>query len=445
MEREEILQVLDEWNCWSKPFGSSFSRKGYEDEVVHKASAGEVLFVKGVRRSGKSTLLLNHIKTLLANGVSKEEILFVNLEDPRFASNLSLGLLEDIKKTYHYYINPDKKPYIFLDEIQNIDNFEKWLLKEYELQTSYLFATGSNSKLLSREIGSALSGRYLDILVYPLSFKEFLAFKNLSIETPYELISQYPTIEKLFEEYIEYGGFPKVVLTDDAQLKRAELKNYFDSILLRDIVARYKLDNFQALEQLAIYLLSSISNQISITKIKNHLGVSFDLASRYFEYLQNTFVIDALPLFDWSYKKQISNPKKIYSIDTGLSKRVSFEVGKKLGDMVENIVFLELKREYGALYYFKTAQNYEIDFLVKTREQITHLIQVSYTLKDEKRYTRELRALIKAKKELQTTNEISLMIITMDKSKEVGFEDTNIKVVNIFEWLLLRNQKYKQR
>lgn len=438
MEKEEILQVLDEWNCWSKPFKSSFPRKEYEKEVAHKSDALEILFIKGVRRSGKSTILLNHIKTLLTQGVSKEEILFVNLEDPRFASNLSLDLLEDIKKTYQFYINPDKKPYIFLDEIQNIENFEKWLLKEYELQRAYLFATGSNSKLLSREIGSALSGRYLDILVYPLSFREFLAFKNLSIQTPYELISQYQMIEKLFHEYMQYGGFPKVVLTDDTELKSAELKNYFDSILLRDIVARYKLDNFQALEQLAIYLLSSVANQISITKIKNHLGVSFDLANRYFEYLQNSFVINALPLFDWSYKKQINNPKKIYSIDTGLSKRVSFEVGKKLGDMLENVVFLELKRDYSEIYYFKTTQNYEIDFLVKEKELITHLIQVSYTLKDEKTYKRELRSLVKAKEELQKSSEISLLLLTMDKSKDVVFEDTNIKVVNIYEWLLFK-------
>jgi predicted AAA+ superfamily ATPase len=296
---------------------------------------------------------------------------------------------------------------------------------------------------LSREIGSALSGRYLDVLVYPLSFKEFLSFKNISIQTPYELLSKFDIIEKYFDEYIEYGGFPKVVLTDDVELKSAELKNYFDSILLRDIVARYKLDNFQALEQLATLLLSLVSNQISITKIKNHLGVSFDLANRYFEYLQNTFVIDALPLFDWSYKKQISNPKKIYSIDTGLSKRVSFEVGKKLGDILENIVYLELKRERQELYYYKTAQNYEVDFLVKERERITHLIQVSYSLKDEKTYKRELRALIKAKEELQNQKDIKLLLITTDKSEDVIFEDTNIRVINIFEWLLFKNKETK--
>jgi len=439
MEKEEILEVLNDWNCWSKPFKDNFSRKAYEDEVSHKSNAGEILFIKGVRRSGKSTILLNHIKTLLAQGISKEEILFVNLEDPRFASNLSLDLLEEIKKIYRYYINSDKKPYIFLDEIQNIDNFEKWLLKEYELQSSYLYATGSNSKLLSREIGSALSGRYLDVLVFPLSFKEFLSFKNITIKTPYELIAQHSTIEKYFEEYMEFGGFPKVALTDDVALKNAELKNYFDSILLRDIVARYKLDNFQALEQLAIFLLSSIANQVSITKIKNHLGVSFDLANRYFEYLQNSFVIDTLPLFDWSYKKQISNPKKIYSIDTGLSKRVSFEVGKRLGDILENIVFLELKREYDEIYYFKTAQNYEIDFLVKKRELVTHLVQVSYTLNDEKTYKRELRALLKAKEELQNQKYIKLLLITTDRSEDIVFEGEQIKIINILEWLLLKN------
>lgn len=436
MQKEEILKILDEWNFWSKPPKESLSRKEYESELSRKAGSGEILFIKGVRRSGKSTILLNHIKALLAKGVSKEEILFVNLEDPRFASNLTLDLLEDIKKTYRYYINPDKKPYIFLDEIQNIDHFEKWLLKEYELQSAYLFATGSNSKLLSREIGSALSGRYLDVLVCPLSFKELLSFKGCEVTTPYELISKQEAIERYFDEYIEFGGFPKVVLTQEPELKSAELKNYFDSILLRDIVARYKLDHFQALEQLAVYLLSSVANHISITKIKNHLGVSFDLANRYFEYLQNTFVIDALPLFDWSYKKQISNPKKIYAIDTGLSKRVSFEVGKKLGDMLENIVFLELKRRFEEIYYYKSAQNYEVDFLVKQREQITHLVQVSYDIKDEITRKREFRSLVRAKEELQIRNDVKLLLITADKSEDAVFEGQNIKVFNILEWLI---------
>lgn len=437
MDKKEIISILEDWNFWSKPFRDSFLRSDYEYEVSQKASTEEIIFLKGVRRSGKSTILLNHIKSLVKSGISKDRILFVNLEDPRFVSSLSLELLEEIKQAYLYYINPTDKPYIFLDEVQNIDGFEKWLLKEYELQTSYLFATGSNSKLLSKEIGSSLSGRYLGIYVSPLSFKEFLSFNNLRIDKAYDLITNKNQIEKYFEEFIFYGGFPKVVLTKGDSLKEAELKSYFDSILLRDIVARYKLDNFTILEQLAILLLSSISNPISITKIKNRFGVSHSLASKYFEYLENTYMIQSVPLFDWSLQKQFVNPKKIYSIDTGLSKRVSFEVGKRIGDMLENIVYLELKRRYTDIYYFKTANGYEVDFLIKEYQQITHLIQVSQTIKDEKTKKRELRSLVKSSIELKFTKDTKLWLLTMDESETIEVDEYEIDIINILEWLLI--------
>jgi len=436
MDKKVILTVLEDWNCWSKPFKESFKRAGYEDEVAKKATTKEIIFVKGVRRSGKSTILRNHIENLIAQGVSKNQILFVNLEDPRFAPYLSLELLEEIKEAYLYYLDPKKKPYIFLDEVQNIEGFEKWLLKEYELESAYLFATGSNSKLLSKEIGSSLSGRYLGVEVSPLSFSEFLTFKGLNISSPYELITQKQKVERLFEEFITYGGFPQVVLTEDSSLKEAELKSYFDSILLRDIVARYKLNDFRSLEKLSILLLSSIANPMSLTKIKNRLAVSFEMTNRYVEYLENTYMIQTIPLFDWSLQKQFNNPRKVYSVDTGLSKRVSFEVGKRTGDLLENIVYLELKRRFEEIYYFKTAQNYEVDFLVKERESIIYLIQVSLTIEDEKTKKRELRSLVKSATELKHTSDTKLMLLTMDESSTEAFDGIKIEIVNIFEWLL---------
>jgi len=436
MEKEKIIEVLNEWNYWNKPLPNTISRRIYESEIEKKYKTEEIIFLKGVRRSGKSTILINHIKNLLKQGVKKEEILFVNFEDPRFAPYLTLELLEEIKNAYLFYLNPKNKPHVFLDEIQNIPQFEKWLLKEYELKNSFLYATGSNSKLLSKEIGSSLSGRYLDILIYPLSFKEFLVFKGLNISNEFELISNKLQIEKLFEEYMNHGGFPKIVLTDDIEIKKAELKSYFDSILLRDILARYKLDNFLKLEQLAILLLSNISNLISINKLKNLLNISFDTIEKYIEYLQNAFLIFTIKKFDWSLKKQMVNPKKIYSIDTGLSKRISFEVGKKKGDLLENVVFLELKRKFEEIFYYKTQENYEVDFLIKNQEQITHLIQVSFTLNDEKTKKREIRSLIKAKKELNCNAE--LIILTMDKSDTIEIENEEIKVINIIQWLLLQ-------
>ncbi|BCD62092.1 hypothetical protein NitYY0826_C0961 [Nitratiruptor sp. YY08-26] len=434
MEKEKIIEILNEWNYWNRPLPFTYSREKYESEIDKKYKTGEIIFLKGVRRSGKSTILINHIKNLLNEGVAKENILFVNLEDPRFAPYLNLELLEEIKNAYIYYLNPRSKPHIFLDEIQNIDEFEKWLLKEYELKSSFLYATGSNSKLLSKEIGSSLSGRYLDILVYPLSFKEFLSFKGKRVANEFEYITNKLEIERLFEEFMNYGGFPKIVLTEDSETKKAELRSYFDSILLRDIVARYKLDNFLKLEQLAILLLSNISNLVSNNKLKNILQVSYETIEKYFEYLQNAFLIFTVKKFDWSLKKQMANAKKVYSIDTGLSKRVSFEVGKRRGDLLENIVFLELKRRYEEIFYYKTKEHYEVDFLIKENELLTHLIQVSVTLSDEKTLKREIRSLIKAKQELRC--DAKLMILTMAESRKMNIENEEVEIVNIIQWLL---------
>ena len=433
MKREEIIEILNEWNFWNKSLPKSLKRKDYENEIEKKYKTGEIIFLKGVRRSGKSTILINHIKNLLNYGIKKEEILFVNLEDPRFAPFLDLSLLEKIKEAYIYYLKPKNKPHIFLDEIQNINGFEKWLLKEYELKNSFLYATGSNSKLLSKEIGSSLSGRYLDVLVCPLSFKEFLHFKGLEISNEFEYISNRLEIERYFDEFMEYGGFPKVVLIEDDELKKAELKSYFDSILLRDIVARYKLDNFLKLEQLAVFLLSNISNLISNNKLKNILNISYETIDKYFEYLQNAFLIYTVKKFDWSLKKQMVNPKKIYSIDTGLSKRVSFEVGRKKGDLLENVIFLELKRRFKEIYYYKTKDNYEVDFLIKQNEKITHLIQVSLTITNEKTLKREIRALKKAKEELNCN--AKLILLTLDNPQ---IKENNIEIINAIKWLLFK-------
>jgi len=430
MNKEEIIAILDDWNFWKKPLPTTFHRPFYEDAIKKKSQTDEIIILKGVRRSGKSTILLNHIHNLLDRGIAKEQILFVNLEDPRFAPYLGLDLLEKIKETYLYYLTPREKPHIILDEIQNIEGFEKWLLKEYELKRAHLYITGSNSKLLSREIGSALSGRYLDTTVYPLSFKEFLHFKKIEIATKLDLVHSRLEVSRLFEEYTRYGGFPKVVLTEDPENKSAELKSYFDSILLRDIVARYRLDQFSVLEKLAVILISQASNLTSINKLKNLLGVSHETIEKYFEYLQNAYIIFSIPKFDWSLKKQTVANKKIYTIDPGLSRRISFEVGKRQGDILENILFLELRRRHENIYYYKTKEGYEVDFLIKEGEKIVALIQVTLTLSEEKTRKRELRALKKAQMELGC--QCPLIVLTMDRSQEME----GVRVTNAIEWLL---------
>lgn len=436
IDKTQILETLTEWNYWNRELPDTVVRERYESETLQKSTTGEIVILKGVRRSGKSTILINTIKRLLEKGVDRHDILFINLEDPRFINDLNVGLLAQLMDTYLEYLNPSGKPYIFLDEIQNIPGFEKWLLKEYELKRSQIFVTGSNAKLLSREIGTALSGRYLDVTVFPLDFREYLVFKGMHIENRLDLTQHRITVNRIFEEYLTFGGFPRVVLTDDPELKKDELKVYFDSIILRDIVARYRLENVGALMGVSVFLLSNIANLLSLNAIKNHFKLSFDLINRYVEYLENAFLVFRVPLFDWSFKRQQLNPKKVYAIDLGLSHIVSFRVGQNIGYRLENLVFLELLRRKKEIYYYKTTGNLEVDFLIKENERITELIQVSAGIDDEKTKAREIRALVKATNELSHAGGAELVLLAPDANEIFEYKGKEVHIKDVKAWLL---------
>lgn len=436
INKTKILETLTEWNYWNRDLPDFYTRERYESDVLRKSTTGEIVILKGVRRSGKSTILINTIGRLLEKGIDRNNILFINLEDPRFINDLNVELLSLIRDTYLEYLNPSGAPYIFLDEIQNIPGFEKWLLREYELKTSKLFITGSNAKLLSREIGTALSGRYLDVTVFPLDFGEYLSFKNIRIKNRLDLAQHRIEINRIFNEYLTFGGFPRIALTVPPDLKRAELKAYFDSIILRDIVARYRLENIEALMGISVYMLSSTSNLLSITSIKNHFKLSYDLINRYVEYLENAYLIFRVPLFDWSLKRQHVNPKKVYAIDTGLSNLVSFKVGEKIGDRLENLVFLELLRQGKEVFYYKTTGNLEVDFVVMENGRITKLIQVSANIADKRTKDREIRALVKAVKELKHAGDAELILLVPDTNETIESNGIQLQVKDLKAWLL---------
>ena len=313
LNKEEIFEVLSDWNYWDRPLPTTVARPQYEEEIARKVSSGEIIILKGVRRSGKSTLLLNEIKRLLTEGYAPQDILYINFEDPRFHNHLTLELMERIKSVFLEFVAPKKKPVIMLDEIQNVPGWEKWVLKEYSLKGSQIYVTGSSSSLLSRDIGTALSGRYLDIAVFPLSFNEFLQFNNIFIKKSADRISQRTKLNQQFRLYMEQGGFPKLLELEGNELKRDTLKSYYDSILLRDIVARHNLANYRVLEEMSTFLLANIGSINSTNKLKNTFTISFDTARDYTNYLEEAFLIFQLRRFAWSIKKQLANPRKFYS------------------------------------------------------------------------------------------------------------------------------------
>ena len=434
MDKSEIIAILSDWNYWNRSLPETKQRVYYDNKIGSYLKYDEVVVIKGIRRSGKSTLMLNQIKRLLHANIDIKNILFVNLEDPRFINHLSLELLEQIKEVYMEYLDPDSRPYIFLDEIQNIPYWEKWVNKEYELKLSKLIISGSNSAMLSSEIASSLSGRYLSIDVYPLSFKEYIDFQDITISTPLDMVSHKIALNRAFENYLKYGAFPKVLEYQKEDIREL-LTTYKNSILLKDIVARYRLKEFGILEEIAAFILSNSGITISINKLKNSFKVSYDMVSAYVEYLTKAYMIFEVNKFDYSLKKQNSNEKKYYSVDLGLSNIMRVPNLQTRGNDLETIVYLELLRRGYEVYYYKTINDLECDFIAVREQRIEMLIQVTVSLKDEKTKKRELQSFAKTKKELRLEN-IPSIVITEDNSSSIIYDDTQIKIINLKEWLL---------
>ena len=434
MDKTEILEILNDWNYWNRVLPQTHARPLYGDKLDLWMQADEVVVIKGIRRSGKSTLMINRIKHLLSTGVDVKNILFVNLEDPRFINHLDVALLEEIKSVYLEYLDPDSKPYLFLDEIQNVPSWEKWVNKEYELKSSCIMLSGSNSSLLSSEIASALSGRYVSVDVYPLSFSEYIDFKGIKVTSKLDLVDAKIELQRAFELYMKQGAFPKTLEYDATQIREL-LVSYKDSILLKDIVARYKLKEFGTLEEIAAFLLSNTGIVQSITKIKNHFQISYDMAKSYVEYLRKAYMLFEVSKFDYSLRKQNVNDKKYYSIDLGLSNILRVPNLQHRGSNLETVVFLELLRRGYKVYYYKTTQGWECDFVLEKEQKITVLIQVTLSLKEKTTRQRELRPFAKTIEELGLSD-VKCVVISEDNSTEEIYDGVEIEVVNVLEWLL---------
>ena len=440
MEKEKLFEILNDWNYWNKKLPNYYSRKFYENNILKYDLTDEITVLKGIRRCGKSTLLINHIKKLLNQGVDIKETLFINFEDPRLEIDLSVNIFEEIIDVYKEYVNNNSQIYLFLDEIQNVSQWEKWVRTLYELKkVKKIYITGSSSKLLSREYGTALSGRFLDLNIYPISFIEFLEFKGENNINKQNLITNKIKYKRYFNQYLEIGGFPKVVLTNEEFIRKKEVLNYFETIILKDIVARYNLKNYDNVKKVAIYLISNISKIINLNKIRTSLNISYELVEKYFEYLKETYLVYELNRYDYSLKKQYSSSKKVYVGDISFVKEIGFSFSEDLGRVYENLVFLELiKRfedtntaEISSIYYHY--ENYECDFIIKTGLEITQAIQVTKSLSNEETRKRELNGL---KDAMKKHNLSQGLILTEDESEEFEYQGYKVTVKPIWRWLL---------
>ena len=434
MNKNEIIQILHDWNFWEHPVETGFERSHYLSQLKNFLTTPQVIAITGPRRSGKSFLMRRMAQTLLTQGIPKNHILMVNLEDPRF-TQLNTKLLDQIYSVYLEFLAPQGQSYLFLDEIQEIDQWEKWVRYLNELKKAKVVISGSNAKLLSRELGTLLTGRHLDLTIFPLSFKEYLQFNGLPFSSWPILREEQIAIQGHLRRYIEFGGFPEVVLSEP---KKEILLGYFDDIVNKDLLKRFKIRKSEKLKSLVKYYLSNMATLSTFNSMEKFLQISADTVEKFSNYLEQVYLIFFLKRFSFKVKEQEKSPRKVYSIDTGLSNMLGFRFSENRGKMLENIVFLELKRRLLAdsslqLYYWKDLKHREVDFVIKQGPAVKTLIQVCLRLDDLMTKDREIKSLLKGMEELQPAE---ALVITEDFESQETIEGKQIQFVPLGKWLL---------
>ncbi|MBI2449269.1 ATP-binding protein [Candidatus Pacearchaeota archaeon] len=369
--------------------------------------------VVGVRRSGKTSLMFVTINKLISK-FGKEATIYINFENRKLL--------------------PLKQEYLFLDEVQRVNEWEKYIRSIYDEYKGKIkiFVSGSSANLLSKDYGKLLTGRHLTSKVYPLSFREFFKFKKISSG-----INKFK-VKALLNEYLRYGGFPEVVLSNE---KEAILGQLFNDILSRDVLGRAEIRKEQIVEEFAYYLSSNISNTLSFNKMSKYFGsrgikVSVQTLENYFYFMKDSFFFFDNLIFSYKVKDQLQYSRKIYCIDTGIANLIGFKFSEDKSKFYENAVAIELLRRSSIqtkVFYWHDQQQREVDFVVKEGLKVKQLIQVCYDIDNYDTKKREIRALTKASKELRCSN---LLVITEDKEGEEKIDRVKIKFIPLWRWLL---------
>jgi len=434
MQEDYVLEILNDWNLWRKNIESGVTREAYLKRALELLDSNMVVTIIGIRRAGKSFLTRQIAKEL---AVPSKNTLMINFEDMRFGS-LNDSDLEEIFQIYLKNLNPEDIPYIFLDEVHRVKNWEKWVRTTHELRRGKVIVTSSTSHLLKNELSTLLTGRHLDVEVFPLSFKEFLNFKGIKIRNKLDIAHKKLEIKRALDEYTEFGGFPEVTLS---QSKKEILITYFEDIITKDIVQRYKILKVDKLLNLARFYLTNISSPITFNSAKKSIDLSVDTIKTFSTYLQSVYLIIFIKRFSYKIKEQEKSPRKVYSIDVGISNAIGFRFSENKGKLMENIVLVELMRKKSEtpmeIYYWKDEQNKEVDFILKEGKSLKQIIQVTYASSRDEVKEGELKALNKASKALKCEN---LLCITWEYEDEVQYKDNTIRFTPLWKWLLTNNK-----
>ena len=396
-------------------------REKYLNKMIMLKDTEFIKVITGLRRSGKSTLMLMYKDYLLNNQVKEDNIIYINFESAMYDD------IKNYKDLYQFVKDKIRKDkiYLLLDEVQNVESWEK-AINSFKVDFDIdIYITGSNAYLLSSELSTLLSGRYIEIKMYPLSFKEFLIFNN------YDTIN----IEDKFNEYLKYGGLPAITLIkNNDELVLSYLNDIYNSIVKKDIIDRNNLKNTTLLENIIKYLANNIGSPISSTKISNYLNsnkitpnCNHQTIDNYLNMLEKSYIIYKADRTDIKDKSVLKTLGKYYISDTGIRNIILGFRNINEGHLLENVVYLELLRRGYKVSIGKNYE-YEVDFVAENPNEIIYL-QVSLSISDEKVRDREIRSLENIKDNYEK------IILTMDKTINQDFN--GIKVTNIIDWLLL--------
>ncbi|MBI4654328.1 MAG: ATP-binding protein [Nitrospirae bacterium] len=428
MIKKEILkEVIRDFHKGTQPE----SRKR---DLTIPLNTGKVITLSGVRRSGKTYMLFETMKLLLSAGICKEKMLYINFEDERldFKQNELDMILQAYREMYPDI--PMSECCIFFDEIQNVEGWEKFVRRMYDTVSKNIFVTGSNSRLLSREIATSLRGRTLTCEVFPLSFMEYLRFHDAGIDL-YHSKSR-SKIANLFERFLFEGGFPEIIVFKDASLKNKVLQEYFDVMLYRDMVERFGITNIPVLKYFLKRVFENITSPLSVNNIYNELKSQGYKTGKNFlyEYLD---AAEAIYLFRTVNKQSESvlkrelSEKKVYAVDNGLLNAVTFKFSRDYGKLLENSVFMELHKSGNLVFFYKSKR--ECDFIVMEKSGIKSVIQVAYSIADSGTRKREIEGLVEACRRFSVK---SGYVITFSEEETLNEQGVTVNVMPAYKFFL---------
>lgn len=388
-----MLDVMARWNRW----GGARLPSGLPRDAAIRAEpflrGPETVAFVGPRRSGKTTVMFQVMDRLTEQGVPATAMLHMNLEEPGLSGMLDPGLLDRLYDTFRERVHPTGLAWVFLDEVQRVPGWERWVRARTESDDVKVFVTGSSSALMSRELGTLLTGRHVEIPVFPLSFVEFLRFREIPLPEHPELAGTPARIQNALLEYLRWGGFPEIVLSDSEVRRETLLRQYFDDVLFKDVAMRHGIRDLAMLRSLAATLLSETASLTAYGRLATRLQASLDLVRSYCGYLEEAFLVTFLPFFSLKAAERQRRPHKVHAIDTGLRNVVCITGAPDLGRLAETAVCSRFVRERRhELYYWKG--RFEVDLVVRSRNRVARLCQVAFD--GGAALPRELRALEEA-------------------------------------------------